>query len=158
MPPDNRGSTQGARSAVSWRKDLAWKLILVLGALQVVPASLALFKLNPTWVELTIGTVLAVVWVAVLRWQRVQRPFLSGFFVGLTSGVVTALVQGAFVQLYMDHHPNLLATNPEASMVAWAASIVGVSLVGGIVAGLITGGLAWVVDKVGSKRQQRSTA
>lgn len=142
-------TTSSVGSRVPWVTDLRWRLILSLGAIQVLPASIALFNLYPQWIELLIGIVLGLVWVAVLRLRRVDRPFVSGLFVGLTAGVVTAAVQGPFVRVYLRHHPDLLQTNPDASVVTWAASIVGVSLLGGLVAGLITGTLAWLIGGIG---------
>lgn len=159
QPLDGDGdtATRGGPST-SWAGDLRWKLILSLGAVQVVPASLALFNLYPRWIEYLVGTVLAIAWVAVLRLRRVNRPFLSGFFVGLTAGLVTAVVQGTFVRVYLRYHPDLLQTNPDAPTVAWAASIVGVSLLGGLVAGLITGGLAWLASRFGRWRTVEAPA
>lgn len=146
-PDAGRDTAPSGGLPLNWVSDLRWKLILSLGAIQVVPASLALVNLYPQWVELLIGTVLALVWVGVLWLRRVKRPFLSGLFVGLTAGLVTAIVQGTFVRVYLRHHPDLLAANPDASTFAWAASIAGVSLLGGLVAGLITGGFAWSVSR-----------
>lgn len=128
--------------------DLQWRLILSLGAVQLIPATLALLGRYPQRVELLIGGALVVVWVAALGLVGVDRPFLSGLFVGLSAGVVTAVVQTTFVRVYLQHHPALVESNPDASIVAWAASIAGVSLLGGVVVGLITGTLAWLVHRI----------
>lgn len=134
--------------------DLRWRLILSLGAIQVGPASLALFNLYPQWGELLVGLGLALVWAAVLRLRRVKRPFRSGLFVGLTAGLVTAAVQGTFVDVDLRSHPQLLQANPDGSTLAWVASIVGVSLIGGVAAGHFTGGLAWLGSRFGPPRKR----
>lgn len=133
--------------------DIRWKQILSLGAIQIVPASLALVNLYPQWVELLIGGVFIIVWVAALRILDVDRPFLSGLCVGLSAGLVTAVIQASFVRVYLQNHPDLLQSNPDASILAWAASIAGVSLLGGVVVGLITGGLTWLVLRIGPPRE-----
>lgn len=81
--------------------------------------------------------------------RRVQRPFVSGLLVGVAAGFATAVVQETFVRVYLRHHPDLLYANPDASILAWTASIAGVSLLGGGVAGVVTGGLAWLASRIG---------
>ena len=116
-------------------RDLRWPVIVALGVSGLVRPVLSVagaFDSRGPWAPLAVTVVLAVLWVAVAVWLRVNRPVLTLTLAGVVYGLC-AIGLNLVLHLFLDSAEWIPAPGYVA-IVAWNAAL-------GAVLGLIALGL-----------------
>lgn len=129
---------------------LAVLALAALGAPRVIAHDLG--PPGPVVNSLLVFVPLAV-WVAFVLWRRVPSPFLTLSVVGVVYGAVLALVHQVLWNVAMDTAPELGGALA-GTLPAWAEALVlrgfavGSSLVTGLLVGVATGAVAWILARM----------
>ncbi|WBB48274.1 hypothetical protein O3597_24735 [Verrucosispora sp. WMMA2044] len=125
--------------------------LALLGLPRVVLHDLDLVH-EGTFVNLLLVVVPPIVWITVALVKRVPDPFLTLLVVGLLYGVLLALTHQLLWHVAFDEQPTLggnltdLAPEAQAVIVRFFAAIS--SLFTGVIVGVVTGLLAWVISRI----------
>ena len=119
------------------------RTVLLIAASALLPAILSLWF--STAVFGIAWTILLVLWVwLLLRSDRVWADGLAG---GLGAGLVTGLVQAAFVRVYFASHPADAEMLARLTDLGKAGYLLGFALVAGLAWGALAALIAWGVGK-----------
>lgn len=108
-----------------------------------------------------LAVVTLVLWVVTVLWWRSERPLLALTTVGLTYGVMLAVVHQVFWTQAFGGDPPALGDNlegvlpPTVEALLLRAAAVPSGLVTGTVLGLLTGTVAWAIGRATGRAGQR---
>jgi hypothetical protein len=128
-------------------------LLAVIAAIRVPLHDLGIIPEGSFANSLLVFAPLAI-WLVVVLWRRVPNPFLALTAVGLTYGVMLAVVHQLLWVAAFDGSPPRLGGNLEGVLasgleaVIFRTSAFFSSFVTGTVLGVIVGAIAWVIERV----------
>lgn len=87
-------------------RDLDHQLIAALGLSGILMGVVVAFGItgDSLWGELIAWTLTAVLWLWVVRMQRVQRPFLTLLLVSIVAGALFGVTTQLFWSSYLEHN------------------------------------------------------
>jgi hypothetical protein len=128
-------------------------LLAVIAAIRVPLHDLGIISEGSFANSLLVFAPLAI-WLVVVLWRRVPNPFLALTAVGLTYGVMLAVVHQLLWVAAFDGSPPRLGSNlegvlaPGLEAVIFRTSAFFSSFVIGTVLGVIVGAIAWGIERV----------
>lgn len=86
--------------------DLDHRLIVALGLSGILMGVVVAFGItrDSLWGELIAWTLMAVLWLWVVRMQRVKQPFLTLLLVSVVAGVLFGVTTQLFWSSYLEHN------------------------------------------------------
>ncbi len=127
-----------------------WRFILLFaGVAGVIFAGLTIFGWIHGW-EGTVALAILIVAGVVIAGRRVQRPVLQGFLTGFLSAFIAIELQAAFLPRYFANNPEYALIEIPFGLPARLATAIFAPLQG-ILAGLLTAGIVWVLGKILSR-------
>ena len=143
-------------TGVSRRLGLSAPVVILLAALAAIRVplhDLGIIQEGDAAAWLLVFVPLAI-WVAVVLWQRVPNPFLTLVLIGVTYGVMLAVIHQVYWGAAFDGNPPNLGGNldgvldPGLETVFFRVSAFFSSIFTGTFLGAIVGVVAWAIERV----------